>query len=68
MLQRYTFNLDNPNIFREICLKDRDFNTKRSNCHKTLIAALSFYFNERFNPWNDGSACEKIVSEVFSET
>ncbi|MCR6590013.1 CDP-glycerol glycerophosphotransferase family protein, partial [Lactococcus petauri] len=22
-------------------------------------------FNERFNPWNDGSACEKIVSEVF---
>ncbi|MCI3871847.1 CDP-glycerol glycerophosphotransferase family protein [Lactococcus petauri] len=25
-------------------------------------------FNERFNPWNDGSACEKIVSEVFSET
>ncbi len=25
-------------------------------------------FNERFNPWNDGSACEKIVSEVFYET
>lgn len=24
-------------------------------------------FNERFNPWNDGSACEKIVSEVFNE-
>lgn len=27
-----------------------------------------YAFNKKFNPWNDGSACEKIISEVFNET
>lgn len=27
-----------------------------------------YTFNKKFNPWNDGSVCEKIISEVFNET
>ena len=26
-----------------------------------------YAFNKKFNPWNDGSACEKIISEVCNE-
>ena len=26
-----------------------------------------YAFNKKFNPWNDGSACEKIISEVYNE-
>ena len=33
MLQRYAFNLDFPNVFREICLWGREFNAKSSNSH-----------------------------------
>ena len=33
LLQRYAFNLDFPNVFRETCLWGRDFNAKSSNSH-----------------------------------
>ena len=33
VLQRYAFNLDFPNAFRETCLWGREFNAKSSNSH-----------------------------------
>lgn len=36
-MQKYAFLLESPNVFKEICISSRGFNTKSSNFHKNLI-------------------------------
>lgn len=50
-MQKYAFLLESPNVFKEICISSRGFNTKSSNFHKNLILLQQLFCAEFLQPF-----------------